>query len=164
MPLKSLEGFLYPETYNIDRKKSFLPQLIKLQLTQFGDIVREPLSSQIRRYDATLTTLGFTNIKLNRYNILTLATVIEKEERSDKNRALIAGIFLNRLAQKMRIDADITLCYGLKKGYDQCPPSVIVQHLDDKSNPYNTRAVLGLPPTPIANPRPSPRSRPVRPR
>jgi UPF0755 protein len=52
----------------------------------------------------------------------------------------------------MRIDADITLCYGLRQGYENCPPSVIVMHLDDKTNPYNTRAVMGLPPTPIANP------------
>ena len=52
----------------------------------------------------------------------------------------------------MRLDADITLCYGLHQGYENCPPSVIAEHLKDENNPYNTRAVVGLPPTPIANP------------
>lgn len=86
--------------------------------------------------------MGRDNLELNRYNILILATIIEKEERSNKNRPLIAGIFLNRLASKMRIDADISLCYGLHQGYENCPPSVIIQHLEDSSNPYNTRAVM----------------------
>jgi UPF0755 protein len=150
--LLSLEGFLYPETYNLDVKKAIIPQLVQLQLKQFKTIVRDSLASEIRQYNSTLSTLWFAWVSLNRYQQLILATVIEKEERVDKNRAIIAGIFLNRLAQKMRIDADITLCYGLKQGYENCPPSVIVQHLDDSSNPYNTRRVVGLPPTPIANP------------
>lgn len=51
----------------------------------------------------------------------------------------------------MRIDADISLCYGLAEPYETCTPSRIVAHLQDSSNPYNTRAVNGLPPTPIAS-------------
>jgi UPF0755 protein len=150
--LLSLEGFLYPETYNVDSKKPIIPQLVQLQLKQFETIVRKPLASEIRQYNSTLSTLWFVGVSLNRYQQLILATVIEKEERVDKNRAIIAGIFLNRLASKMRLDADITLCYGLKQGYENCPPSVIVMNLDDSNNLYNTRRVIGLPPTPIANP------------
>lgn len=151
-PLITLEGFLYPDTYSIDRKKNFVSQLVSLQLQQFGKVVRSVYEDQIKTYNATISTMGWNNLSLNWYKILILATIIEKEERADKNRPIIAGIFLNRLAGNMRIDADITLCYGLHQGYDSCPPSVIVQHLKDDSNPYNTRAVPWLPPTPIANP------------
>ena len=52
----------------------------------------------------------------------------------------------------MQIDADITLCYGKKVTYSECTPSFIVQHLRDSTNPYNTRARAGLPPTPISSP------------
>lgn len=52
----------------------------------------------------------------------------------------------------MRLDADITLCYGLKEPYETCTPKIIVRYLDDTNNLYNTRALKGLPPTPIANP------------
>jgi UPF0755 protein len=47
--------------------------------------------------------------------MITLSSIVEKEERMNKNKALIAGIFMNRIQQSMRIDADITLCYGLKQ-------------------------------------------------
>ena len=64
---------------------------------------------------------------------------------------MIAGIFLNRLTQGMRLDADVSLCYGIAIPYDQCR-SQIATHLDDVSNPYNTRQNAGLPPTPISSP------------
>jgi UPF0755 protein len=73
--------------------------------------------------------------------MMTLASIIEKEERVDENKDEIASVFLNRLVSNMRIDADISLCYGLAEPYDECPPSVIVENLQDTSNPYNTRAV-----------------------
>ena len=52
----------------------------------------------------------------------------------------------------MQIDADISLCYGLKRPYSSCTPQVIVNNLRDKQNLWNTRARAGIPPTPIANP------------
>ena len=85
-------------------------------------------------------------------NVLRLASIIEKEERNTQNKPTVAGIFFNRLEQGTTLGADITLCYGLKKPYDSCTPSVIAQHLDDTNNLYNTRALRGLTPTPIANP------------
>ncbi len=70
-----------------------------------------------------------------------LASIIEKEERYGPNRPTIASVFFNRLETGMRIDADISLCYGLGKGYENCTPEVIVENLYDASNVYNTRAV-----------------------
>ena len=52
----------------------------------------------------------------------------------------------------MRIDADITLCYGLHTWYETCTPSLIVKSINDTDNLYNTRVHSGLTPTPIANP------------
>ena len=52
----------------------------------------------------------------------------------------------------MKLDADITLCYGLQQPYASCTPSVIANNISDKSNPYNTRQKGGLPPQPISNP------------
>lgn len=52
----------------------------------------------------------------------------------------------------MKIDADITLCYGLKTSYTDCTPSIIARNVNDANNKYNTRAVRGLPPTTICNP------------
>lgn len=52
----------------------------------------------------------------------------------------------------MKLDADITLCYGLKTSYTLCTPAVIGRNVGDSHNAYNTRAVRGLPPTPICNP------------
>lgn len=81
-----------------------------------------------------------------------MASIIEKEERNNTNKPIIAGIFLNRIQSDMRIDADITLCYGLKTGYESCTPSLIVKSIADANNVYNTRVHKGLTPTPIANP------------
>lgn len=151
-PLSTLEGYLYPETYVVNAEIDIVPQLVKLQLNQFEKVIWEPYKNDIQAIDTTLRRLWWNDVTISFYDVLILATVVEKEERSSKNRPIIAGIFYNRLGSKMRLDADITLCYGLKQGYESCPPSVIVQHLNDSTNPYNTRAVMGLPPTPIANP------------
>lgn len=141
--LPSLEGFLYPDTYFLDVGKEILPQLVVLQLRNFRDRVWKIYGTDFQTKDVA---------GLNLYEKLTLATVIEKEERNDLNKPTIAGLFVNRIDQWMRLDADITLCYGLKEPYETCTPKIIVRYLDDVKNLYNTRALKGLPPTPIANP------------
>ena len=84
--------------------------------------------------------------------IVTLASIIQKEERNINNAPTVAWIFINRLANWIQLGADITLCYWLHMPYKKCPPSVIVQNLKDKKNKYNTRALWWLTPTPISNP------------
>lgn len=84
--------------------------------------------------------------------MVTLASIIEKEERSQSNKPTIAGIFLNRIENNMRIDADITLCYGLHQGYEKCTPNLIARSIKDATNLYNTRVHSGLTPGPIASP------------
>lgn len=147
--LSSLEGFLYPETYHLEIGQDPVRQLVKLQLDAFEKSIWE-------KYGANLLNLRSQifrsyDLSVSLYDLLILASVIQKEERNSQNQPIIAGIFLNRLAGWMRLDADITLCYWLKQPYDSCPPAVIVQHLDDTENLYNTRALAGLPPTAISS-------------
>lgn len=149
--LYSLEGFLYPDTYNIDIAKNFMDQLVILQLNNFEKKVWDPHKDEISNFSNRLEEDGY-KVYLDRYDIVTLASVVEKEERLNKNKPTVSGIFIHRLDIGMRLDADITLCYGLKKPYETCTPSVIVKWLYDKNNAFNTRQVAGIPPQPIANP------------
>jgi len=135
LTLSTLEGFLYPDTYNVDKNKPLIPQLVTKQLQTFQTRVRSKV-----------------NNPTDRYKTIILASVLEKEERNNDNKPTVAGIFLKRLSIWMKIDADITLCYGLQTSYTSCTPSVIGRNINDKNNMYNTRAVRGLPPTPISNP------------
>ena len=150
--LQSLEGYLYPETYAIDLKVwSVLQQLVLLQLRAFNSTIRKPYGSQLITLNETLQNDGY-QFWLSSYWAITLASVVEKEERVDANKPTISSVFYNRLDSWMRIDADITLCYWLEVLHTDCTPSLIVANLTDASNPYNTRAVWGLPPTPITSP------------
>jgi len=138
--LTSLEGYLYPDTYFLDITKPIIPQLLTLQLQAFKDKVRTPYGSQISSFSSTLRTSGY-EFDLTAYSVIKLASVIENEEKADSNKPLIAGIFLNRIQQGMRLDADVTLCYGKSVTYDQCTPKFIVEYLYEDTNPYNTRQV-----------------------
>ena len=102
-------------------------------------------------FDAKLKGDGF-GFKMTPYSVIKLASIIENEEKTQANKAAIAGLFINRIDTNMQLGADVTLCYGLGVTYDLCTPSFIVEHLYDKQNPYNTRQQTGLPPTPISNP------------
>jgi UPF0755 protein len=142
--LQSLEGFLYPDTYFIDFSTPFINQLVSIQLNTFKKKVREPYVSD---FSSLQSKYG-----LSVYQAITLASIVEKEEKKAANKPTVAGIFYNRLQKGMLLGADITLCYNFKKPYTTCTPSVIAKNVADASNPYNTRQVAGLPPTPIANP------------
>lgn len=149
--IPSLEWYLYPDTYFVDTDKDIIRQLLTMQLKAYQDKVREPYSSQILWYSQTLKSDWFT-FDLTPYSLMKLASVIENEEKANANKPAIAGIFLNRIQQGMRLDADITLCYGKAVTYDVCTPAFIVQNLKDSANGYNTRVEKWLPPTPISNP------------
>jgi UPF0755 protein len=137
--LGNLEGFLYPDTYNVDGDNT-IDQLVYLQLEAFKSKVYLPHQQEIAGQGD------------NRYSTLILASVVEKEERNIANKGTVAGIFIKRLQNNMRLDADITLCYGLQQPYETCTPSLIGKNISDTTNPYNTRQQKGLPPQPIANP------------
>jgi len=136
--ISSLEWFLYPDTYNVDVEKDYIDQLVYLQLQAFNDKVWSNISSQ--------------NFPLDFYKFILLASVVEKEERNSSNKSTVAWILLNRIKIWMRIDADITLCYGYKQAYESCTPAFISSKLSDINNPYNTRWNAKFVPQPISNP------------
>ena len=149
--LTSLEGYLYPDTYHLDPTQNPLDQLISLQLKNFHTKIGATLTSSSTAFADRLTNAGYS-FQLSIPSILKLASIIENEEKTPANKPTIAGIFLNRIAFGMQLDADYTICYGYDITYNECTPKFIVEKLYDKSNPYNTRQQSGLPPTPISNP------------
>lgn len=70
-----------------------------------------------------------------------MASIVEKEERNNANKATVAGILLKRFQIGTLIGADISLCYSFKQPYKVCTPSFIGQHVSEDTNPYNTRRV-----------------------
>jgi UPF0755 protein len=130
----SLEGYLFPETYRLPRNLS--PTTIaRVLVDQFEAVWREIEP----RAAATA---------LSRHQIVTLASIVEKETAAPEERPLIAAVFLNRLARGMRLETDPTVIYGIADFDGNLKKS----HLRDENNPYNTYQIAGLPPGPIASP------------
>jgi UPF0755 protein len=80
-----------------------------------------------------------------------LASIVEKEEKSVKEKATVAWVLKKRMVEKWFIWADATVCYPYELTFDECTPTFIWNHIQDK-NDYNTRNKLWLPLTPICNP------------
>jgi UPF0755 protein len=130
-----LEGFLFPATYDFLRKTTSR-QLVRAQLQAF--------ESNWRHVD-----LAYARSKnLTPYDVLTIASMIEKEAVVPSERKLIAAVIYNRLHVHMPLGIDATIRYGLNVPGTQ----PLLQSELASDNPYNTRKFLGLPPTPIANP------------
>jgi uncharacterized YceG family protein len=132
----NLEGFLFPATYEFT-KRTTTRQLVDHQLSTF------------KRNWALVNTRYARSKKLTPYDVLIIASMIEKEVVAPEERPLVAAVIYNRLKAGMVLGIDATIRYGLN-----VPPteSLRQSQLNDASNPYNTRKRAGLPPTPIANP------------
>jgi UPF0755 protein len=130
----TLEGYLFPDTY-------YLPKGIKIE-----DIPKR----MVMRYKAVFVD-SYRNrakeIGFSEHEIITLASIIEKEAKITSERKLIAAVYLNRLKKGMKLQADPTAVYGTKAWITK----VTKQDLKRQS-PYNTYLHKGLPPGPIANP------------
>ncbi len=136
----SKQGMLYPDTYNIPAGCS---------LTQFFDIVNANFIKKIANIKA-----DETDTALNDEQIITLASIIEREARTEQSKQYVAGILLNRLAINMPLQIDATVQYARDSRLPQ--PQQFWQPLAKKdlslNSPYNTYLNAGLPPTPICNP------------
>ena len=138
----SVEGFLFPETYNVPFDIS-TDALIRLILDTFNQRVTDQMRQQAAASKRTF------------YEELTLASIVEREAASASERPIIAGVYLNRLQKKMYLQADPTVQYAMgyqaaTKQWWKSPVSLDeYQHVD---SPYNTYLHPGLPPGPICNP------------
>lgn len=130
----SFEGYLFPETYSYSRSPN-PKELIVLMVDRFKAVF-EPLKEL--RSESNLTD----------QEIVTLASIIEKETGTASERPTISAVFQNRLRIGMKLDSDPTVIYGMGENYKG---NIRRKDLKEET-PYNTYIIKGLPPGPIANP------------
>ncbi len=146
--LKTLEWFLYPDTYFLWKEWNTIQQLVGASLKRFDEKIYTLRTAKKEDFRAKLQPY---TISLSLPWAITLASIIQKEERNDAEKPTIAWIFLNRLSEGIQLGADISLCYGREQPYETCTPALISQYIYDTTNPYNTRIQKWLPPTPISS-------------
>jgi UPF0755 protein len=132
--LPSLEGFLFPATYEL-RPGSRMTALVSRQLDAFDE--------QMRRVDLTAARRR----NLTAYDVLTIASMVERESAIARERRLIAAVIYNRLRQGIPLGIDATIRYATGNWKRPLRESEL-----QIQSPYNTRTNRGLPPTPIGNP------------
>jgi UPF0755 protein len=130
----SLEGYLYPDTYNFP--KGINPRLIfKIMVWRMREHFDDSLGERAEE-------IGMTENE-----VLTLASIIEKEAVHDFERPIISAVYHNRLKKNMKLQADPTVLYGVEKRW------IRIRYRDlRRKTPYNTYVIRGLPPGPIASP------------
>jgi UPF0755 protein len=140
----SLQGYIFPDTYYFPKK------------TTADGVINEMLKALNDNFDPSLRAAAQAE-GLSIYQVLTLASIVEREAQVAEERPIIASVYLNRLKQQMLLDADPTVQFALA----QDPTSVAANGwwkrdltLDDLKldSPYNTYVHTGLPPGPICNP------------
>ena len=130
----TLEGYLFPDTYRFAR---YTPpeSIVRTFISRFHEMVTPEIYAQAKSMGMTLQ------------EVLTLASVIEKETGLAKERALVSGVFHNRLRRNIPLQSDPTVIYALEYFDGNIRKADL-----SVNSPYNTYKVRGLPPGPIANP------------
>ncbi len=138
----SLEGYLFPETYNVPFDTS-VDGLLTLVLGTFDQRVTDNMRKQAAASKMTL------------YEVVTLASIVEREAAVPSERPMIASVYLNRLKKKQLLQADPTVQYAL--GYQTATSKwwkspISLDEYQNVKSPYNTYMNAGLPPGPICSP------------
>jgi len=131
---RSIEGFLFPATYEL----------------KAGSTARDLVDKQLDAFRANFNRIDLTRAKrrhLTRYDVLIIASMVERETPSDRERPLIASVMYNRLKQGIPLGIDATIRYAENNWSGPLRKSEL-----ERDGPYNTRVRRGLPPTPIGNP------------
>lgn len=128
-----LEGFLYPDTYsfNVEASEKEITELLIANANRY-----------YQQYKAKLETSDFSL-----YELLTLSSIVEYEASGDEDMRMVAGVFMNRLRDGIRLESSVTKCYALYEfdSWQDC-------ERENPDSPYNTHRVSGLTPGPILNP------------
>jgi UPF0755 protein len=131
---RSLEGFLFPATYELRR----------------GQSVRRLVERQLAEFERRFATVGMRRARsknLTPYDVLTIASMVEREAQVPRERRLIASVIYNRLRQDIRLDIDATTRFAVNNWSEPLKVSEL-----GSPSPYNTRVHPGLPPGPIGSP------------
>jgi uncharacterized YceG family protein len=131
---KTAEGFLFPATYEL-KVGAPASELVNQQLDAFAD--------NFKQVDMKYAK----SKKLTRYDVLIIASMIEREAQVARERSLVSAVIYNRLKEGMPLGIDATTRYSTDNWTRPIKQSEL-----DKQEPYNTRLNRGLPPTPIGNP------------
>lgn len=157
--ITSLEGLMFPATYQISEDESANERaMVQRLVNQMDQVVIEEGADEGLTLD--------NGLHLSPYELLVVASMIEEEARLDEDRAKIARVIYNRLIDGEALGIDATTIYGVHlrrcQADFQCDnpstefgwydPELLQSQLDDETDPYNTRIVVGLPPTPISSP------------
>lgn len=129
----SLEGFLFPATYDIGTETT----------------VEFLVDQQVSAFQANLDKVDLKYARsrnLDAFDVVTIASMVEREVQVPAERPIVAGVIYNRLRQKMRLDIDATVQYAVGEWRELTAKDLA------SDSPYNTRKFPGLPPGPIANP------------
>jgi len=134
VPAGRLEGYLYPDTYRLNRGMGE-EEILRIMVARLRQLLPEDYADRAKR-------LG-----LDVHGAITLASLVEKEVRQDRERAIVAAVFLNRLQRQMPLQSDPTTVYDIPDFRRRIRPEDL-----RRPSPYNTYLNSGLPPGPIANP------------
>lgn len=137
MPSPSLEGYLFPETYlytKFTKPEELIEQMVKMHLKVMSEL---RASNQLPGW--------------SHQQVVTLASIVEKETGAPFERPTISSVFHNRLNKKMRLETDPTILYGMADLLGEMPKNIRREDIRRPTR-YNTYVIYGLPPGPIANP------------
>ena len=131
---QTLEGYLFPDTYDFPGGTT-ARQAVQLMVNRFERMWKPDWNARLRE------------LRLTRHQVVTLASIVEKEVRRGEERPLVAAVYSNRLRIRMPLQADPTVQYATAKGRQALTRAdLAIEH------PYNTYRRPGLPPGPIASP------------
>lgn len=133
--LESLEGYLFPETYSFSKQEG----------------VKKIIAAMVKMFFNKMDGVSYQASGLSRHQLITLASIVEKETGAAFERPMISSVFHNRLKKKMRLQTDPTIIYGILRKTGREIKNI---RKSDIRNPteYNTYVISGLPPGPIGNP------------
>jgi len=133
---KPLEGFLFPDSYHLPKGLNS-KEIVQIFLNNFLNKINPEILEETKKQNK------------NFYEVLTLASIIEKEVKDYKDKQMVIDILFKRLKENIPLQVDATICYALNKSFSDCHLTYESLKIDSL---YNTYLYKGLPPTPISNP------------
>jgi len=145
----SLEGYLFPDTYHLQgsQDEAAILRMMTLRMTSVLSTAYESETTTAQNRLTEFPEVERLGVRLTTHQILTLASIVEKEAARPEERVMVAAVLLNRLRKGIRLQADPTVIYGIANF------SGNLTRVDLRTDtPYNTYRIKGLPPGPITNP------------